>query len=216
MIDRYRWRGGEELIQRWGAQHVVQVLMFEPLFEEKNRLRRLIAQLATRLEGAGVGLALADLPGTGESLIEIEGVSFADWRAAAAAAVGTLRPAVIASMRGGALLDGQGAANGHWRFAPETGARLIRDLRRTQVAGGDPGSFAGHRLSNAFVDACEAAVPAELTRVRTVRLESDPGPADARYDAPPLWRRAEPGEDGALADALAEDLSTWAKTCATS
>ncbi len=216
MIDRYRWRGGEELIMRWGAQHDLQVVLFEPLFEEKNRMRRLIAQMATRLDAREIGVAVPDLPGTGESLTDIGDVAFADWVDAAASATEQLTPHMIASIRGGALIDGAASTIPRWRFSPETGARLIRDLRRTHVAGGDAQSLGGHHLSADFIAWFEAAIPPTTPTLRTVRLMSDQAEADLKIDAPPLWRRAEPGEDSALALALADDLAAWTTTCAAS
>ena len=62
----------------------------------------------------------------------------------------------------------------------------------------------------------EAATPALVAPLRTVRLESDAAEADAKVAGSPLWRRAEPGEDAALAAALAADLAAWTKQCAAS
>jgi hypothetical protein len=214
MTDRYRWRGGEELMTRWGAHLPLQVLLFEPLFEEKNRTRRLIAQVAVRLERFGIGLAVPDLPGTGESLTEIACVSFANWTDAAKSVVSLVNPVCVASIRGGALLDCVLNTLPVWRFSPETGARLVRDLRRMQVAGGDTDSLGGHKLSTDFILALESTSPATPTHLRTLRLSSDMVEADHKLDAAPLWRRAEPGEDPVLAEALAKDLAGWTKSCA--
>jgi hypothetical protein len=214
MTDRYRWRGGEELMMRWGAHLPLQVLLFEPLFEEKNRTRRLIAQVAARLERFGIGLAVPDLPGTGESLTEIACVSIANWTDAAKSVVSLVNPVCVASIRGGALLDCVLNTPPVWRFSPETGARLVRDLRRMQVAGGDTDSLGGHKLSTDFILALESTSPATPTHVRTLRLSSDMAEADHKLDAAPLWRRAEPGEDPVLAEALAKDLADWTKSCA--
>jgi hypothetical protein len=200
---------------RTGSGHALQILIWEPLFEETNRCRRLIAEMLRALDALGVGSTLPCLPGTGESLADIGDVVLADWHGAATGAVAAVRPIVIASLRGGALLDGCGPARGHWRFAPEPGARIVRDLRRTQLAG-DTGLYAGHRLSEAFLSELEAAEPAAVAPLRTLRLESDALPADLKVTGTPLWRRAEPSEDAALAAALADDLAAWVKQCAAS
>ena len=86
-----------DLWQRWGAQHRLQVLVFEPLFEEANRTRRLLAMVARALDARDIGVTICCLPGTGESLIDIAGVSLADWRADASDAIAIIKPTVIAS-----------------------------------------------------------------------------------------------------------------------
>jgi hypothetical protein len=188
--------------------------MFEPLFEECNRTRRLIAQMARHLSVEGLSLHIVALPGTGESLTEIADVRLVDWQEAARAEIAALKPTVIASIRGGALIDAAGEAKGRWRFAPESGARLVRDLRRTQLAGEGTKLYAGNALSEAFLAELEGMVPVPLAPLRTVRLESDLAECDLRVAGSPLWRRAEPGEDPALALALATDLAEWTHTCA--
>ncbi len=195
---------------RLGVKHSLQILLIEPFFEEANRCRRLIAQMMRALDDAGIGSTIATLPGAGESLSPVDQVRLADWRAA----LGTLRADCVASLRGGALIDDAASAACHWRFAPETGARLVRDLRRTQLTG--TSLYAGNRLSDAFLADLEGASPAPLPRLRTIRLENDAGEADSKVDGSPLWRRAEPGEDSALAQALAADLADWVKLCAAS
>lgn len=196
---------------RFGLNHDCQILVIEPLFEEANRCRRLIAEFMRALDALGIGGRLANLPGTGESLIDIADVRLADWHNT----IQRYTPRIIASFRGGALLD-SGATHCIWRFAPETGARIVRDLRRAALASGNATLFAGHALSSALLADLESAVPAQVAPLRTVRLETDPDAADLKIAAPPLWRRAEPGEDLALSTALATDLSQWISQCAAS
>ncbi len=200
---------------RFGINKPIQIFVLEPLFEEANRARRLLACVARALNTHDIGVNFCALPGTGESLTDIADVRLADWRAAATAAIATIKPVVIASLRGGALIDDVGTAKGWWRLAPETGARIVRDLRRTQLSG-ETGLYAGHRLSDAMLADLEGATPAPLSRLRIARLESDVAEADIKLIGSPLWRRAEPGEDMALADAIATDLAAWTKLCAAS
>lgn len=216
MSQSYRWRGGEEGWLRFGADCPVQIVMIEPLFEEANRCRRLVVGVLRRLATRGIGSVLPDLPGTGESMSEIATITLTDWQDAVAAVVEAVRPTVMASMRGGALLDSPPGGSSQWRFAPETGARIVRDLRRTRLAtleGATP-LYAGHALSDRFLDMLATAAPAASSRLRTLRLDSDTAEADARFDGAPLWRRAEPGEDAALAAWLADDLHDWVQLCA--
>ena len=212
MSNTYSWRGGNKLWLRHGVNYPLQIIVIQPLFEEANRCRRLLVSVMRGLAANGIGSALPDLPGTGESLADIHGVAFSDWQEALSAVVETVRPAVIASLRSGVLLDGGLPAKGHWRFAPETGKRIVRDLRRTQLSGS--ALYAGHAISDAFLAALEVAPIAPLAPLHTLRLESDAGDADAKIAGSPLWRRAEPGDDPELAAALVADLTDWVTQCA--
>lgn len=212
MSNTYSWRGGNELWLRHGVNYPLQIIIIEPLFEESNRCRRLLVSVMRGLATNGIGSALPDLPGTGESLADIRDVAFSDWHEALLAFAEVVKPVVIASLRGGALLDGGLLAKGHWRFAPETGARIVRDLRRTQLSGST--LYAGHAISDAFLAALEVAPTAPVAPLRTLRLESDAGDADAKILGSPLWRRAEPGDDPGLAAALVADLTDWVTQCA--
>ena len=202
------------LYVRFSENKPIQIVVFEPLFEEANRTRRLLACVARALNTHDIGVNFCTLPGAGESLTDIADVRLADWRAAAAA-ITAIKPVVIASLRGGSLIDDAGTAKGWWRLAPETGARIVRDLRRTQLSG-ETGLYAGHRLSDAMLADLEGAIPAPLAPMRIARLESDSADADVKLAGSPLWRRAEPGEDAALAEAIATDLAAWTKLCAAS
>lgn len=204
----YRWRGGEELWTRIGVHHSQQILIIEPLFEEKNRTRRLIADIMRGLDDHQIGSTVPDLPGTGESFTDIATVTLNDWKDAIAAIDRAITPGVTVSFRGGALLDS--GAERAWRFAPESGARIVRDLKRSQLASANATPlYAGHALSDDFIANLEAAVLPSHSAIRTVRLESDSAEADAKLLGTPLWRRAEPGDDVALAAAITADIVAW-------
>ena len=212
MSDTYSWHGGNELWLRHGVNYPLQVIIIEPLFEEANRCRRLLVSVMRGLAANGIGSALPDLPGTGESLADLRDVAFSDWHEALSVVVEMVKPVVIASLRGGALLDGGLPAKGHWRFAPETGARIVRDLRRTQLSGS--ALYAGHAISDSFLNKLESAIPRPLAPLRTLRLENDASDADSKIAGSQLWRRAEPGDDPELAAKLVADLTAWVKQCA--
>ncbi|MGN7161327.1 hypothetical protein [Sphingomonas sp. SAFR-052] len=216
MIDRYDWPGGSEALWRFGPATGPVVLLLLPPFEEANRTRTFAVGLLRALAARDTAAMLPDLPGQGDSLIPTEAVTLADWRSAVAAlAAATDRPVITAAIRAGALLDHNADVAGRWHLAPQSGDRLLRELTRIGIdRGPDIAEVGGNRLSMTLLDELETATPATTQPLRTVRLGTDPGPADLRLDAAPLWRRSEPGDDPALADALADDLAAWSRACA--
>ena len=214
-FERFRGARGEEWLMRIGRASAPAILIVPPLFEEMNRTRALIAAMMRWLAKRGHGCWLIDLAGTGESGRDLEGINWDDWRhdvtlAAAYVAEKARRP-LVASLRGGALVDHGAAARGWWRFAPAEGAALARDLVRSGLAGGV--EWAGYGPADALKASLEAAAPAPVLPLRTVRLATDRGTADAKVEGPALWRRSEPGNSATLAEALAADLHRWSRDC---
>lgn len=204
MIDHYDWEGGREAMLRFGPRTGPVVIAALPLFEEANRTRTFVVTILRALAERGIASVLPDLPGQGESLTPTEAVTLADMRAAFAAVPGDYTLAV----RSGALLDA-GERTGRWHFAPQQGAELLRELNRLRQAGGSE-DFGGNRLSAALLVELETAATAEA---RIVRPESDAKAADLKVLGAPLWRRAEPGNDPALANLLADDIVAWVRAC---
>ncbi|MES3094132.1 hypothetical protein [Sphingomonas aerolata] len=213
-FDRYDWAGGREAMLRFGPDAGPRVVAVLPLFEEANRTRAFLVAMLRALAGRGIGGILPDLPGTGESLVETRDLRLPDLRLAFAALVGTLDvPVYAVTIRSGALIDCDAHLAGRWRLAPQAGDDLLRDLNRIRAASTmpDEGAYAGNSLSEALLADLRDAVPYDASR--TVRLESDPRPADARYPGAPLWRRSEPGSDATLSDKLVADIAGWIATC---
>ncbi|WP_448657395.1 hypothetical protein ACPVPU_07945 [Sphingomonas sp. CJ99] len=152
------------------------------------------------------------------------------------------RPVHVLTLRGGALLTGWTPAASLYQFAPVEGASLVRDLIRARQASGRDAAFEGEMAALMAAPAPETplptvtlagnAIPGDLLvhlahghalapetedeppmPRRVARLASDPAPADVRFDAAPLWRRSEPGQDEALATALAADVADWVRQC---
>lgn len=216
---QYRTPRACEWMLRVGDPLGSPILFAPPLFEELNRTRALVVAVMRRLAATGHGCWLPDLTGTNESLIGLEAVAWDDWRhdvieaAAFVEGMSGRRP-VQASIRGGALIDDGVEGAAWWRFAPVPGAALARDLDRAAIAGG--AEWAGYPASPVLRGRLASAEPQPVAPLRTVRLETDAGEADARVAGPALWRRSEPGVSNALADALAEDLGAWSRACAAS
>ena len=196
---RYTVDGREEWLAATGEDDAPTLLFLPPLFEELNRTRALLVATMRDLAAKGWRCVLPDLPGTGESETPLETVEWRHWRDAATAAARGVTASV--SLRGGALLDD--VAPRRWRLAPAAGAVLVRDLERSGLFG----AGGGYTPSPSLLEALRAATP--QGEARTARLESDPSPADIRFDAATLWRRSEPASAPALASAIAADIAAW-------
>ncbi len=222
--DRYETGPWQEWMMRIGPAGGRPMLILPPLFEEMNRTRAFLAAIMRCLARRGFCCWLPDLPGTGESRQPLEAVRWEHWGKAArdasahvAAVAGTVP--VEASVRGGTLLDGGGAAR--WHFAPVEGASLARDLLRASMVSQDELTgpvveLAGYPVADALLAQLRAARPVAPARLRVVRLESDRGEADLKVPGPALWRRSEPAKAPELATALACDISQWVDRCAVS
>lgn len=222
--DRYPIEDEEEWLMRIGAADRRPILFLPPLFEEMNRTRWLLAEVMRHLADGGYGCWLPDLPGTGESERRLEDCRWQDWRSAARDAGAhvsriTGMDPVVAGIRGGCLLDDCVAASCHWRFAPVEGASLARDLVRSSLVGtaeqsGEIVDYAGYAVDQRLLAELREAGPGTVTPLRTVRLESDRGDADAKTAGPSLWRRSEPGTSPELAGFIAADIGLWSSQCA--
>ena len=212
---RFESGGRQEWLMRIGAEGGPAILFVPPLFEELNRTRALIAGVMRRLAAQGFGCWLPDLGGTGESERDLADSAWGDWRhdvtAAASHVSEKASKPLVASLRGGVLLDDAAAARGWWRFAPVDGLALQRDMVRAGLAGVE---WAGYAPADALKAGLAGATAAEVSPLRTVRLATDTQPAELKVDGPALWRRSEPGMSAELADALAADLAEWSRACA--
>lgn len=218
------------------AEHIFQIapagvpratiLIVPPLFEEANRTRRTLVLAMRALAAEGFAAVLPDLPGQNESLVPLVEVDLVRWQDALAEVVsGIDGPTIIASFRGGALIDHQAKAKAWWRLAPIGGASLLRTLMRARASADReagvtssleslqdeaktaPLLLAGNRLSPVMIAQLSASEAQAVEPLRSVGLGAD-GIAGT-----PLWLRAEPGEDAAMAKVIAADISAWSKTC---
>jgi hypothetical protein len=218
-IDSYEWHGGREAMLRLGPDHAPLAIIAPALFEEANRTRAFTLAIARALVNHGIGVAIPDLPGQGESVLRTDQASLADWRAAFAAATAQMGGQVHGiAIRGGAIVDTDAELASCWRLSPITGQTVLSDLRRASrhaTVDGEPSTLAGNRLAARLVEALEAdeTSPSTGGPVRTVRLDIDPRPADRHVAGSPLWRRSEPGNDPPLAATLAADIAQWITSC---
>jgi hypothetical protein len=214
----YSWSGGEEFVMSIGEHHTRQITFIMPLFEEANRFRQLLAGIMRALDEKGIGSRVPDLPGTGESAMGTDQITCAIWQSALGALASDSHH--VASFRGGCLIDPYLDPKHTWRFAPETGLRLVRDLRRTQltqaqnnVADGYE-KVAGNIVKSSFLDELAQMELAQPLSLRTVQLESHAAQADAKIPGQAVWRRSEPSDDPVLRTAIVADLTHWIDQCA--
>ncbi|OYX48763.1 MAG: hypothetical protein B7Y97_10595 [Sphingomonas sp. 32-66-10] len=215
---------------RFGPETGPVVVVALPLFEEANRTRAFAVTILCALAERGIAGALPDLPGQGESLMPTHETDLIRLRAAFAAAVASLNtPALTLAIRSGALLDGEALVTARTHLSPMTGADLRRELIRARQASAresgepfDPASLdtatapvelAGNRVSPTLLAQLSDATPSP-EQTRTVRLATEAKPADVKLPGSPLWRRAEPDNDPAFAQAVADDIAQWIATCA--
>ena len=196
------------------------ILFVPPLFDEMNRMRRTLVLAMHALAERDIASTLMDLPGANESLAPLEEQSLTRWREAVAAAAGQIQPRCTASVRGGCLIDDGASAELRWRLSPAKGSSLLKTLLRTRIAGeredgrtvtaselmeqasSAPIELAGNWLGPAMVAELDAARPAEVPA-----REVKPGQGEGAITGSALWLRAEPGEDAAMAQAIADDLA---------
>lgn len=197
-----------------------QVLIVPPLFDEMNRMRRTLVLAMHALATRGIASALMDLPGANESLALLEDQSLESWRGAVSAAAAAIDPVCIAAVRGGCLIDDGAEAPHRWRLSPAKGSSLLKTLLRTRIAGDrengrnvtaaelmalaetGPIELAGNRLGPDMTEQLEGALPADLPG-----REVKPGTGEGCISGSALWLRAEPGEDVAMAEAIAADIA---------
>ncbi|WP_235512517.1 hypothetical protein [Sphingomonas sp. Leaf17] len=236
MIDRYDWAGGREAMLRFGPATGPVMVATLPLMEEANRTRTFVVGLLRALALRGIASVLPDVPGQGESLVPTGTLTVLRMAEALEAVTGRLngegRRTYALGIRSGTLLDYCALHEGRWHLSPIDGSDVLRDLHRTWLASGDrpagsrdldtmmygdddPVEIAGNLLSSDFLSSLSAATPFDQPGIprRVVRLSSDPRTADRHVEAAPLWRRAEPGDDPALAALLADDIAAWLRLC---
>lgn len=226
----YRWRDGDEWLAEIGNGPTI--LFAPPLLEELNRCRAFIVSTMHEVANAGFRAVLPDLPATGESSRKLTDIGWHDWTGALATLTTEIRRSeqvvLLASFRGGCLIEEEAAAMKIWRFAPAAGSALARDLIRTKQATSpvklrseeiqrdacaNGGEFAGYSIPSGLFAALANAPMPESPNARTIRLASDPGEAALKLEGRPLWRQAEPGTDAALSVALGRDIAAWAASC---
>lgn len=202
------------------------ILILPPLFEEANRMRRILVQVTRGLAGQGVATALPDLPGMNDSMVPTVDARFEHWGAAVTALAETLpRPVLTVAIRGGALLDGFAKPEARWRLSPESGKRVLRDMLRataltSTIKAGDLEEqartasvrLAGNLIHTELFAALDKA-EVETVEARVAAIGETMAACDISFAGSPSWRRAEPEDDPALVAAMVDDIVSWTKIC---
>ena len=223
----YEFAGRRELCLCTAPRSSRRVMLVPPLFDEMNRMRRMLVDVMHALAGLDVGSFLPDLPGSNESLVPLGQIHLSDWRNALQACARQHELSHIASFRGGTLAVAELQTARHWIFSPVNGATILRTMMRTRVAAdresglstsladltaqaeAGPIELAGNIIGpDLFTQLNTADIPA-LDSQRIVRLESDSKPADVHIPGSGLWLRAEPDDDRAMSTAIASDIAGW-------
>lgn len=239
-IDSYKWSGGREAMLRFGPEHGPIAVLALPLFEEANRTRAFGVSILRALADRDISGVLPELPGQGESTAGTSEATLSTLRAGFSAAIEQLfresRRAYSVCLRSGEIAASHAHGLGRWCLSPLSGRAVLDELIRTLIASRRdddvrvlrhiyaydetqfPIEVAGNLLSYAMAeelmgDSSSAQVGGIGIPTRTVRLEGDPREADRHLAGVPLWRRAEPDNDLALAAMLADDIGDWIATC---
>ena len=211
MIAAWPCPGGDEYALALDQDREHRILVLPALFDEGNKLRRFTVATMRRLAEAGIDTFLPDLPGCNESLAPLGEQTLRTWREAAQTAAGQFSATHTLSIRGGALCEPTGLPA--VRYAPATGASILRALLRARViASKEAGTeetrdallesgrgqgleLAGYPLGAQMVRDLENAEPGGGVALANI-AQADVGGAG-------LWLRAEPDHDPDQAAALA-------------
>ena len=210
-------------VVRRGPAEAPLVIFAQPLFEELNRCRRLLADVGAALAGRGIASALPDLPRSGDHQ-DMRPFDLDDARAALNAYVEAQpsRPHIV-SLRGGGLLADAGSSAGMYALSPVSGERLLTDLIRAHAAGerertgksfgrrkaeacwarGENVHLAGYEVTAATAQALVSLTVPDASRSRGI------GSRPGEIPGPPVWRQADPVRALETAAAVADEIADW-------
>ncbi len=223
---QYDTAGSKEIALMCGAENAsIRILIIPPLFEEMNRMRRVLTTTIRHLSKVSCASYLIDLPGCNESFTPLPGQDLKSWHLAVADSAKTFMPTHIVSIRGGALIDHALPELPHWRLAPTKGASLAKTMLRTRVAadkeagkistvdgliaasGLQPLELAGNLISGQMLAQLLTAEPNPLPNCENVTL----GNETDQISGSALWLRTEPGDDPEMAINLSKALAEWCR-----
>ncbi|NLR71538.1 hypothetical protein HGI47_11720 [Novosphingobium sp. ERN07] len=223
MIARWPCPGphgqSEEYAFAFDRGRMVRLLIVPPLFDEANRMRRMLVDAMRLLDEAGVDCFLPDLPGCNESLQEFPAQSLHGWRRAMAQAARHFGASDVLAVRGGALVFPNTLPG--LMLEPAKGASILRQMLRARVisareAGRQEDSsalleigrsegleLAGWRCGASLIAGLETA---------TAQIEGQRILGQSELGGGGLWLRAEPAaapdQSAALAQIVLAEIAT--------
>jgi hypothetical protein len=225
----YNNGGTKEHVLMFGMDNMPRrILIIPPMFDEMNRVRRMLVTAMRELASQGVATYLPDLPGCNESMAALTDQDLASWRSAVTGAAEQLSVTHIAAIRAGALIDDALPSLPHWRLAPVKGASILKTMMRTRIAGDKENGItttaddlmaqarvkhvelSGNLLNLNMIEQLNAAEPAVVPNVRTVTI----GNGEDMILGSALWLRAEPQDDADMSANIAAELDRWSALCA--
>ncbi len=198
-----------------GRDH--RVLIIPPLFDEANRMRRMLVDAMRLLDAAEIDTFLPDLPGCNESPQSFTAQSLHGWRVAMEQAARHFRATDVLAVRGGVLVFP--AMLPGWVLEPAKGPSILRQMLRARtIAAREAGlqedstallergrseglELAGYRFGASLIAGLQDALP---------QIEGQRIISQAELGGGGLWLRAEPAaapeQSAALARLIAADL----------
>lgn len=194
------------------------VLIVPALFDEANRMRKMLVDMMQLLDAEGIDTFLPDLPGCNESPQSFAAQSLHGWRVAMQHAVRHFRASDVLAVRGGALVF-PGTLPG-WVLEPAKGPTILRQMLRARtIAAREAGrqedsaalleqgrseglELAGYRCGASLIAGLQDALP---------QIEGQRIIAQTELGGGGLWLRAEPtaapDQSGALARIIMADMA---------
>ncbi|MFA6218601.1 MAG: hypothetical protein WC692_02355 [Erythrobacter sp.] len=201
----------DEMALVFGARRNARLMVIPPLFDEANRFRHQIIEIAYCLDERGIDSICPDLPGCNESLAPHSAQTLSGWRKAAAAAARHFAATHVLAIRSGCWLAPDSLPG--WLYAPAKSGQILRAMLRARtLAAREAGreetaealleigrkqglGLAGWDLGAGLIAELETS-EFEPHERHTVVEQADVG-------GKPLWLRAENDSDPAQAEALA-------------
>lgn len=206
---------GEETALSFHKGRAKRVLIVPPLFDEANKLRHQLFEIARLLDESGIDTALPDLPGCNESLAPFPAQTLGHWRASVATAAAHFGSTHVFAVRSGCWLVPEGMEG--WLYAPAKPKQVLRSMIRARVLAARE---AGREES---ADTLTERGRAEgltlagwelgahlLQELETAEAVTPPGYSvieQAAVGGKPLWLRAENDHDADQAQALVSLIS---------
>jgi len=207
----------EEYALTFDRSRTQRLLIVPALFDEANRLRRMLVETMRLLDSAGIDSFLPDLPGTNESTQAFDAQSLHGWRVAMKHASSHFRVTDVLAVRGGTLVFPTTLPG--WVYEPAKGPTILRQLLRARtIAAREAGrhedsaslleigrteglELAGYRCGASLIAGLQDALP---------QIEGQRLIAQAELGGGGLWLRAEPAaapdQSAALARLIMADL----------